>query len=107
MRSHFEGGTTVYRHDYNGKAFYSIVESQKDMDGKTEYGYINAKFRKGVELDDKTRIDIKDGWLTFYRKGKETVQQVFIKDFEVAKPVTPEVEPEQTYFESVDEELPF
>lgn len=107
MKSHFEDGTMVFRKDYNGKALYSVGLSKKDVDGNRIYGYIAAKFRKGIELDDKTRIIVKNGWLDFYKKGNITVPQIMITEFEVAKPVPQNAAPSQAYFEAIDEDMPF
>lgn len=119
MKSTIEGPTTVYRKDYNGKPIYNISMVKTDVDGNKNYGYIGAKFKRGVELSDKTRIDIKTGWLSFYTKDhekwKETVPFVFISDFTVeGAPVpkeAPRPEPKQmeapSAFEQIDEDVPF
>ena len=104
METSVKGATTVYRHEYNGKALYSVTMTKKNLDGTREYGYVDAKFRRGVEVRNHERIEIKSGWLTFYRKGKETVVQVFINDFEEAEKA-PLIAPEP--FESIEEDIPF
>lgn len=42
-----------------------------------------VKFKKGVELEDKTRIKIKQGFENFYVKGYETIFYMQINEFEV------------------------
>lgn len=42
-----------------------------------------VKFKKGVELEDKTRIKIKQGFENFYIKGYETIFYMQINEFEV------------------------
>lgn len=42
-----------------------------------------VKFKKGVELADKTRIKIKQGFENFYIKGYETIFYMQINEFEV------------------------
>ena len=57
---------TVYRNDYNGKPYYKIGIEQKQPDGQKLRGYISVRFKNGVEVSDKTRIKIKQGFENFY-----------------------------------------
>lgn len=45
---------------------YSIGISKKKQDGSYENAYIKVEFNKNVELEDRTMIKIKHGWLSFY-----------------------------------------
>lgn len=45
---------------------YSIGISKKKQDGSYENAYIKVEFNKNVELEDRTIIKIKHGWLSFY-----------------------------------------
>ena len=82
MKSIYTGPATVFRHDKNGHTFYSVAVSRKNSEGETIFGYKLVQFKKGVELADRTRIDIRNGWETFYvNKDGETVFYVFIADF--------------------------
>ena len=81
----------IFRKDYNGNIFYSIGMSKKKQDGKYENGYMNVSFKKGVTLDNKTKIKIKNAWLDFYIKDNKTVPFVFISDFDVVEQLAKEV----------------
>lgn len=82
MKSTYTGPATVFRHDKNGHTFYSVAVSRKNSEGDTIFGYKLVQFKKGVELADRTKIDIRNGWETFYvNKDGETIFYVFIADF--------------------------
>ena len=96
------GVTTVYRHEYKGKAFYSIRVWQKNWKGEGEVFYPAAEFRNDVEVEDKAKINIKRGWWKFYKgSDNHTHEVVFICDFEREEPL------QAPQFEQVEEEMPF
>ena len=109
----------VYRSDYNDKAVYSIGASKKNIDGDMEYAYKPVRFRKGVELQNKTEIVIKEGWEDFTnytnKDGKtKSIWYFFINKFEMAteldaiKQVSEQPPKEKTYLEqSADEETEY
>lgn len=78
---------TVFRNDYNQYTFYKLGISKKDANGKWINGYIRCKFKKDIELENKTRIYIKKAWLSFDLKEKETIPFVFISEFETVNEV--------------------
>lgn len=73
----------VFRKDYNGKPSYSLGLSKKDKDGKYINGYVKVNFKKGVELDNKSKIKIKNAWLDFYKDNEKTIPTIFINEFEI------------------------
>lgn len=87
MRSTYTGPATVFRHDKNGRTFYSVAECRKNSEGETLFGYKLVQFKKGVELADKTKIDIQNAWESFYlNQDGEAVFYVFIADFTLQQP---------------------
>ena len=62
------GETMIFRKEResaNGKWYaYSTGVSSKRQDGSWVNGYLDVKFRKGVEVENKTKIDIKNGFLS-------------------------------------------
>ena len=62
----------IFAKEYNGNIYYNMGLSKKDQNGNYINGYINCKFKKGIQVDDKKKIYIKDAWLDFYLKDKET-----------------------------------
>ncbi len=112
----------IFRHDNkDGKISYSVGISRKLEDGSYLKDYIPVKFKKGVVLENKTLINIKNGWLSiFENKDKEMVRYIFVSDFnivssgenttmntntsEIKKVAENEV---NSRFEVSDDELPF
>lgn len=77
----------IFRNEYNGKVSYSLGLSKKKQDGSYEKGYINVSFKKGVELQNQTKIKIKSAWLDFYKKDKATIPTIFINDFDIVETI--------------------
>lgn len=93
----------VFKNEYNGKVFYNMGLSRKDLDGNWENGSIGVQFKKGVSLNNQTKIIIKNAWLTFYKKDKITVPYIFINEFEVENEVQEEFNP----FADFGDNMPF
>lgn len=79
------GETMIFRND---KGFYSTSLSKKKQDGTYDNAYINVYFKKGTDIPNKTKIDIKHGFLTFDKYQKNDEKQyvdwrIFILDYEV------------------------
>lgn len=73
------GETMIFKNDRG----YSTTISNKKEDGTYENMFITVNFRKGIELENKTKINILDSFLTFYktREGLSKIKLV-IMDFE-------------------------
>lgn len=111
LRTIVTGETMIFKND---KGFYSTSFSKKNQDGEYVNAYINVAFKKGVNLENKTRINITNGFLTFddytNKDGKIiTSYKIFVLDFEQvgskaqAKPVE-----DNTVFGAIsDDDLPF
>jgi hypothetical protein len=91
------GKARIYRKDYEGKAKYTTQLSKKDKDGNWANGFIGIQFNIGVELPDKTDIELTNAWIDFYvSKENKTVTQIRCTQFEcegllqVRKPQIPE-----------------
>lgn len=76
----------------NGGKFitYSITIDSKDKDGNKVKGYWNCAFKKGVELTNGTKINIKNSFPTVreFTDRNGTVQKqfgIFVMDFDVAE----------------------
>ena len=59
---------TIFRNDTEKGVFYSVGLSKKDVNGNYVNGYKNVRFKKGVEVANKTKIYIKKAFLDFYQK---------------------------------------
>lgn len=114
----------VFRKDYEGRAYYKVGISKKDQNGNYVNGYLDVRFKKDVELEDRTNIYIKKAWIDFYLKDKKTIPYVFINEFETVNEAVEkakeEVKENKTdpyaemgkqvsidQFEITDEDLPF
>lgn len=102
----------IFRYDGEYGANYSIGLSKKDKEGNYEKGYMPCKFKKGVDIPNKTKIKITNAWLTFNQKDKKTFSYIFISDYELLDETTEE--PKQKAVDSVkfddievDDILPF
>ena len=103
---------------------YTVGISNKKQDGSYENAYFPIQFNRDVELEDKTKIYIKNAWLSFYKweyEGKkgttffikcsdfEKVEEVIKESFEPIKE-EPEEDPYKDFGTSIDAEqldLPF
>lgn len=107
------GDTMIFRSEYG----YSTSISNKNMNGEYEKMYIQVQFPKDVEVENKSKIKIVDGFLSFY-KNKEGLPKLklVIKDFRTEKDLEKEeekyieeerkaIQNEQT--DSYDDDLPF
>jgi hypothetical protein len=75
----------VFKREYNGRVFYSLGLSKKDRNNNYINGYMACEFRKGVSLESKTRIYIKNAFLTFYLKDKKTIPYIKVLEFETVE----------------------
>lgn len=123
IKNEFYGTAKVFRNDYqarNGVTYprYSVSFGKKLPDGNYENAYMTAKFKKGVELENMTDIDINQAWLTFdkYEKDgkKMTAWALFINDYEIAgatqqaRQRRQDEEPDYDgAFAATDDEIPF
>lgn len=107
MKSTYTGPVTVFRHDKNGHTFYSVAVSRKNSEGDTIFGYKLVQFKKGVELADRTKIDIRNGWETFYvNKDGETIFYVFIADFTLQQGNAVGYQPQPTQYGQPQQYVP-
>ena len=77
----------IYKSTINDKVSYAIGLSKKKEDGTFDLGYLPCRFKKDVNLENKTKIKIKQAWLDFFKKDKKTYIYAFINDFEIVKEV--------------------
>lgn len=83
LQSSFNGEVMVFVNEHNGRKFYKVGISKKMQDGNYQNGYVDAQFKKDIILENKTKINIKSAWLTFYmNKENITVPYIFINEFE-------------------------
>lgn len=67
------GETLIFKNNFG----YSTSISRKNQNGEYEKMYLSVQLPKGVELENKTKINITKGFLSFY-KNKQGLPQVKI-----------------------------
>lgn len=78
------GKATIFAKDFENGRSYSLSISKKNPDGtydKTKL-YMNVGFKKDVVLENKTKIEILDGFLTFYKnKNGLALPKIQVMDY--------------------------
>lgn len=79
MSIQITGQTTIFKND---KGFYSTGISNKLMDGSYDNAYISVQFKRGIEVENKSKINIKNGFLSFWKgqDGKPSFK-IIVLDF--------------------------
>ena len=94
----------VFRDDKGQFPRYSLGISSKAPDGEWINGYIPCKFKKGIEVENMTKIKINNSFYTASKGEKYVFTSLMITDFE-------KVDEEKDDFmaipEGIQEELPF
>lgn len=67
------GKTMIFKSQYG----YSTTISKKNQDGEYERMYLSVQLPKGVEIENKTKINITKAFLSFY-KNKQGLPQIKI-----------------------------
>lgn len=98
----------VFRNDKNDRVIYNIGLSRKvtkDNEETWQNGYILAQFNKDVDIENKTKIILKNAILDFYiNKDNQTVHFIRVFEYEIVS----EKKDDGKYIEiSDDEVLPF
>lgn len=123
------GEVTILK-DNRGICKVGIANKELQADGTevTKFMRMNIGFRKGIEVKNKSKINIKDGFLTFFRIETDQVNEngdkiyksypkIMVMDFEVIEEGTDEVYQHKEYTTTQetevgsefvsDDELPF
>ena len=66
MKSSFTGQTMIFANEYNGRTLYKTSIGKKDKNGEWENASILVNFPKDTQIANKTTVDMKDAWLSFY-----------------------------------------
>ena len=65
---------------------YSTAISKKNQSDEWIRTYIPVNFRKGVTVNNQTKIKIIDSWLSFYEtKTEKKVPYIFVNEFDIVK----------------------
>ena len=80
LLSKFTGKTMVFK---NENGCYRTTSSTKNREGAYVNKGINIAFKKGVDIPNKTVIDVKNGWLTFDEYVSKQDNQKKTSDFKI------------------------
>lgn len=73
---------TIYRKEFEDKVVYSTRVIKKDKEGNYLGAFIPVKFKKDINVEDRSKIKILNGWLDFYNdKANKPVFTIFISEF--------------------------
>ena len=73
---------TIYRKEFGDKVIYSTRISKKDKEGNYQNAFIPVQFKKDINVEDRSKIKILNGWLDFYiNKDNKPVFSIFISQF--------------------------
>ena len=104
----------IFRNDNEYGTFYKIGLSRKDRNNEYINGYMNVKFKKGVSLENRTKIYINKAFIDFYLdKNNNTVTYLMITEFSLAEEQKKEENPFTDFGnvtetnEVIDDDLPF
>jgi len=98
------GKTKIFRNEKDGKVYYTTSVNNKNQEGKYEYMTIDIQFPKGTELENKTDVDVTNGFISFY-KNKSGLPKIkfVVMDFTV-----PQQEAQDNFYGFGDDsDLPF
>ena len=77
------GETMIFRNEFNDRVSYSTTLGKKLQDGTYDNAFISVKFKKGVDIPNRTKINITNGWLTFWKtKEDKPMFEIFANEFE-------------------------
>lgn len=74
---------TIFRHDTpQGGVWYSVAVLGKDQAGEKQYEYWPVDFPQGTDIPDRSRVEFKDFYISFYTRQDGSVQHKFVvQDF--------------------------
>ena len=97
MGLNINGKSIIYKNIYG----YSTSISNKNKEGQYESMYITIQLPKGTELENKTKINITKGFISFYKnKNGIAMPKFVIQEFETEQE-------SEDYEENFGEPLPF
>lgn len=104
------GNALIFRKEYEGKNIYSTNISNKDVNGNYTNMYITVQLPKDTELENKTKINVTKGFLSFY-KNKQGLPQikVVVMEYQTSEEAQEReaIQNEQNYNYDFEDSLPF
>ena len=111
IRTEITGETKVWRNDDKGFAQYTTSIGKKNQEGNYDNAYIEVKFKKGVNIENGTVINIVKGFLTFRQYEKDnkrfTIWQIMVLDFDTEYMDAPKEPSIEDSFAAIDADVPW
>lgn len=113
IRTTVTGETMIFKND---KGFYSTTISKriKNEDGSTtwENEFVNLNFTKKVDLPNRTKINITNGWWSYDKYTDKTgtkriAFKIVVTDFTVVGENASQPKSQPVEFQQNDDDLPF
>lgn len=99
------GETMIFANEKGG---YSTTVSNKNQDGTYDNMYIAVNFKKGIALENQTKIDITNGFLSFYKnRNGLALPKIVVMEFEIKGKTETKKEEVNEYEITDNSELPF
>lgn len=100
------------KEDENLKKHYRTGLSSKKQDGTYDNAYIDVKMPKGTDIEDRTKINITKGFLSFYNyKDKDdkqhTIWYVVVQEYTMQEQLQEQEVYKVESYKAEDLELPF
>jgi len=94
--------TMIFAKEFNGKMYYRAGLSKTNKDGNYENAYIDVKLPKGINLRDRSMVNITHGFLSFYyttnkEEKKELHWYIVIQGFTTDKQDKKEEDPYEEF----------
>ena len=91
-----EKGVMVFANEKDGQngkyTLYSIGVSSKNQNNEWVSGFISVRFKKGVEVANKSKIKINNGFYTVSKSNGKTYTSIMITDFDVLEEGEPKAD---------------
>lgn len=85
--------TVIFAKEFNGKMYYRAGIPRKNEDGSYARAYIDIKLPKGTNIADRTKINIENGFMSFYKnKNDENIFYIVVQQFKVVSEKKEETE---------------
>lgn len=101
------GEATIYRTDKWGYPSYSVKLSNQ-FDGAWQNKFLNVGLPKDTELENKTKIKINNGFLSFYKtRSGEFLDKIIITSFDIVNDTIGDIDIPTSNTEEYNTDLPF
>lgn len=77
---------TIYRKEFENRVIYSTRINRKLKDGSYDSAFIPVQFKKDEDIKDRTKLCIKEGWITFFKTHEnKPIFYIFINKYNVVE----------------------